>query len=110
MATDNDDIIQSTDDNDLPISITHERDTLIFDGKIEQDYRFLTYRFKGRDGEIGARMYLDEPWTVSITEPMNCAALDADVLAYLQKRFNVIRRLGGPDGYIDVWVKPKRRG
>jgi hypothetical protein len=96
----------TTDDDDLPLSITHARDTIIFDGKVKQDYRFLSYRFKGRDGEIVARMYLDEPRTVSITEPMNCEALDADILAYLQKRFNLIRRLGGPDGYIDMWVKP----
>jgi hypothetical protein len=69
-----------------------------------------TYRFNGRDGEIVARMYLDEPWIVSVTEPMNCETLDPDILAYLQKRFNLIRRLGGPNGYIDMWVKPKRDG
>jgi hypothetical protein len=97
-----------TEDDDLPLSITHSRDTIAFDGKIEQDYRFLNYRFKGRDGDIIARMYLDDPWTVSIIEPMNCETLDADILAYLQKRFNLIRRLGGPDGTIDMWVTPKR--
>jgi hypothetical protein len=98
------------DDDDLPIAITHSRDRVIFDGKVEQDYQFLTYRFKSRDGEIRARTYLDEPWTVSITEPMDCESLDADILAYLQKRFNLIRRLGGPDGYIDMWVRPKHGG
>jgi hypothetical protein len=68
-----------TEDDDLPLSITHSRDTIAFDGKIEQDYRFLNYRFKGRDGDIIARMYLDDPWTVSIIEPMNCETLDADM-------------------------------
>jgi hypothetical protein len=99
-----------TEDDDLPVSITHSRDTIIFDGKVEQDYRFLNYRFKGRDGDIIARMYLDDPWIVSIVEPMNCEPLDAHILAYLQSRFNEIRCFGGPDGYIDMWVKPKRGG
>jgi hypothetical protein len=82
--------VLSTDDDHLPLSITHSRDTIAFDGKIEQDYRFLDYRFKGRDGDIIARMYLDDPWTVSIIEPMNCETLDADIQAYLQKRFKLI--------------------
>jgi hypothetical protein len=99
-----------TTDDDLPLSITHSRDMIIFDGQIEQDYRFLNYRFKGRDGDIIARMYLDDPWTVSIIEPMNCETLDADILAYLQKRFNLIRCYAGPDGYIDMFAKPKRGG
>jgi hypothetical protein len=108
MTDGDDNICQSTNDDDLPIAITHSRDRIVFDGRVEQDYRFLTYRFKGRDREISARVYLDDPWIVSITEPMDCETLDADILAYLQKRFNLIRRLGGPDGYIDMWVKHKR--
>jgi hypothetical protein len=99
-----------TEDDDLPLSITHSRDTIAFDGKIEQDYRFLNYRFKGRNGDVIARMYLDDPWTVSIIEPMNCETLDADILAYLQRRFNLIRCYGGPDGYIDMLAKPKHGG
>jgi hypothetical protein len=87
-----DDGFNSTDDDLLPIGITHSRDMIIFDGKVEQDYRFLDYRFKGRDSDIVARMYLDDPWTVSIIEPMNCETLDADILAYLQRRFNLIDR------------------
>jgi hypothetical protein len=98
--------IDTADDNDLPASITHERHTIMFDGVIEQDYRFLVYRFKG---DIVARMYLDEPWTVSITEPIEWVADDATVLDYLKKRFNVIRQLGGPDGYRDIWCKKGRQ-
>jgi hypothetical protein len=55
-------------------------------------------------------MHLDEPWIVSIAAPMHCETLDADILAYLQKRFNLIRRLGGPDGYIHMWAKPSHGG
>jgi hypothetical protein len=102
--------VLSTDDDQLPIAITHSRDRIILSGTMQQDHRFLNYRFKGREGEIVARMYLDDPCTVSIVEPMNCDTLDADILAYLQRRFNLIRCFGGPDGYIDMWVKPKRGG
>jgi hypothetical protein len=101
--------IDTADDNDLPASITHERDTIIFDDVVEQDYRFLVYRFKGRSGEIVARMYLDDPWTVSVTEPIDWVADDAAVLEYLKRRFNVIRQLGGPDGYRDIWCKKCRQ-
>jgi hypothetical protein len=97
----------TTDDDDLPLSITHARDTIIFAGKVEQDYRFLIYRFKAEGSDVEARMYLDEPWTVSITTPVFDTAVPPDVLAYLKKRFNLVRQLGGPDGYADIWSKPK---
>jgi hypothetical protein len=95
----------TTDDDDLPISITHSRDTIMFAGKVEQDYRFLTYRFKGENREVEARMYLDEPWVVSVTTPIDWDASETEVLAYLKKRFNIIRQLGWPDGYIEIWSK-----
>jgi hypothetical protein len=94
-----------TDDDDLPLSITHSRDTIVFDGKLEQDYRFLTYRFQGPTGEIIARVYLDDVWDVSITQPMEEALLPENVMAYLQKRFRVIKQLGGSDGYRVIWRK-----
>jgi hypothetical protein len=97
----------TTDDDDLPLSIAHSRDTIIFAGKVEQDYRFLTYRFKAAGGDVEARMYLDDPWTVSITAPMLVTTLPPDVLGYLKKRFNLIKQLGGPDGYIEIWSKSK---
>jgi hypothetical protein len=101
--------ITTAEANDLPVSITHERDTIIFDGIIEQDYRFLVYRFKGHSRDIVARMCLFEPWTVSITEPIDWVDDDAAVLEYLKKRFNVIRLLGGPDGYREIWCKKSSR-
>jgi hypothetical protein len=91
------------DDNDLPLSIVHSRDTIIINGKVEQDYRFLNYKFTGG---VEARAYLDDIWEVSILAPMEGAAIDASVMAYLQRRFNVIKRLGGPEGYEIIWEKP----
>jgi hypothetical protein len=98
----------TTDDDHLPLSITHARDIIAFAGKVEQDYRFLTYRFKAEPEEIEARMYLDDPWAVSIVSPIDNVTIPHDVLAYLQKRFRLIRQPGGPDGYIEVWSKPSR--
>jgi hypothetical protein len=97
--------VWTTDDDDLPLSITHSRDMIFFDGKLEQDYRFLIYRFAAPDGVISARVYLDDMWQVSITEPLHIPALPDDVAAYLKKRFNVIKQLGGPEGYRIIWSK-----
>jgi hypothetical protein len=89
----------TTDDDDLPLSIRHQRDVIIFGGQVEQDYRFLTYRFASQDGEIEARAYLDDVWEVTIIAPIDMPALPADMMAYLQKRFHFIEQMGGPDGY-----------
>ncbi len=94
-----------TTDDDLPISIQHLRDIMIVDGKVEYDYRYLTYCFAAADGEIEARTYLDDIWEVSITAPIDLPSLPADVLAYLQRRFRLIKQLGGPDGYRIMWQK-----
>jgi hypothetical protein len=90
-------------DDELPISITHSRDTIVIDGNVEQDYRFLVYRFRGPDAEIFARTYLDDPWVVAITSPPFGSPLPTEVIAYLRKRFDVIRQLGGPEGYTELW-------
>jgi hypothetical protein len=98
-------VARSTDDDDaLPQSITHSRDTIIIDGTIDQDYRFLDYRF---EGGVEARMYLDDSWEVSITAPIE-GLPPAPVMAYLQRRFAVIKQLGGPDGYRILWEKAGR--
>jgi hypothetical protein len=105
QMSDTADVCQTTDDDDLPLSITHSRDTIIFAGKVEQDYRFLIYRFKAASGDVEARMYLDDPWTVSIITPMFVTTIPPDVLGYLKKRFNLIKQLGGTDGYTEIWSK-----
>ncbi len=93
-------------DDDLPLSITHSRYTIVFDGQVAQDYRFLNYRFNGPSGDITARAYLDDIWEISILGGAEPASLPKDVMAYLQRRFNVIKMLGGPDGYLTIWQKP----
>jgi hypothetical protein len=96
----------STRDDDLPVSIIHSRDTIVFGGNVEQDYRFLDYRFRAPDGEIVARVYLDDVWEVSIIEPIDGATLPDDVFQYLKSRFRVITLTGGPDGDRTLWRAP----
>jgi hypothetical protein len=93
----------SAGNSNLPLSITHERDTIEFDGQVEQDYRFLVYRFASNAGDIVARAYFDDPWTVSITQPTDGAPIESEVMEYLQQRFDEIRQLGGPNGYVTLW-------
>lgn len=90
----------STDEDDgLPFSIVHSRDTIVIDGQVDQDYRFLDYSF---EGGVTARMYLDDPWEVTITAPIDGPVPEA-VMAYLQRRFAIIRR-PGDEGYQVVWA------
>jgi hypothetical protein len=99
-------VITSTstdDDDDLPRSIHHLRDTVFIDGNVNQDYRFLVYTFEGGEGEIVARAYFDNPWEVSITSPMFGGVVDAPIIDYLKRRFNVIKQLGGSEGYTVIW-------
>jgi hypothetical protein len=98
-----------TDDDDLPLSITHSRDTVVFGGRLEQDYCFLSYRFRGTAADIVARVYLDDVWEVSITEPMGPVTLPDDVMIYLQSRFQVIKQLGGSNGYTTIWRKQGKK-
>jgi hypothetical protein len=103
--TDTTDGSDAPDDDSLPLSITHSRDTIVFGGKTEQDYRFLVYRFKGDAGEISARMYFDDPWSVSVFPVSADAPVDAPILDYLKRRFSRIQEFGGPEGYTVIWEK-----
>ncbi len=93
------------DDAPLQVQIEHHRDVIAFGGKVEQDYRFLKYSFAHSAGNVIARAYLDDIWEVSILEPQAIAAIPDDVLEYLKRRFNVIKQLGGPEGYTLIWKK-----
>jgi hypothetical protein len=93
------------EDDRLPLEILHKRDTIISEGKIEQDYRFLDYRFKGSTGEVSARMYLDDCWSVSVFGETEDMIIDNAILDYLKRRFRTIKRLGGPEGYTLLWEK-----
>lgn len=91
------------DDPEIAVVITHNRDLIAFDGKVEQDYRFLNYVFTEPTGNVEACMYLDDTRRIQITVPLVGTAVHVSVLAYLQRRFDHISQLGGPEGYITLW-------
>jgi hypothetical protein len=88
------------DDDDLPLSITHSRDSIVVDGVLEEDYRYLVYRFAG---DVVARAYLDDIDEVSILSPHDSPAIPEAVMRYLQRRFLKVNQLGGPQGYHVIW-------
>jgi hypothetical protein len=96
-------------DDDLPISIILSRDAIIFDDKLEQDYWFLTYRFRCPSGDILTRVYLNDVWEVSITEPTEVTLPTQTVIAHLQKHFRLIKQLGGANGYYVIWRQQGKR-
>ncbi len=89
----------STIDDDLPVSITHSHDIIVFDGRVEQSYNFLVYRFAG--GEV-ARAYQDNFGEVSFLHPQHPEPITPAVLAYVQARFHKIKQLGGREGYVQL--------
>jgi hypothetical protein len=94
------------DDPDVKVTITHDRDRLVFGGKVEQDYRFLTYRFPDKDGDVLATVYLDDTHIVRITEPVYGKSIPEGILFYMQRRFREIDQLGGSNGYVELWRAP----
>jgi hypothetical protein len=111
MSDDFSDCIFTADDPAIEVTIAHHRDRLVFGGKVEQDYRFITYRFSATDGAVSACMYLDDPRCVRITEPTYSAPIPETVLFYLKRRFRTIEQLGGHNGYARIWTwqPPKKR-
>ena len=89
-------VVWDTNDGLNP-TITHDRDLMMDDGQIEQDYRFLDYDF----GIIKARAYLDYPELVHV-ELGSQRALPADVALYLKSRFAEIKVMG-QEGYETIW-------
>lgn len=103
MNDDFDQCFFTRDDPEIAVTITHHRDVIAFGGKVEQDYRFLNYIFAHPAGDVEATMYLDNAWKVSVTVPPFGAAIPAEVIDYLKRRFTSVLQLGGPDGYAIVW-------
>jgi hypothetical protein len=93
------------DDPPLNVMIEHHRDTLAFGGKVEQDYRYLNYKFTHKSGDVEATTYLDDVWTCTIKVPVYPAPIPDEIMHYLQQRFNDVQQLGGSNGRVEIWKK-----
>jgi hypothetical protein len=111
MSDDFTDCIFTKDDPEIAVTITHHRDMLVFGGKVEQDYRFLTYVFPDAAGNVEARVYLDDTQNVQIIEPIYSKPIPDHILFYLQRRFRTIDQVGGSNGNVEIWkwTPPKKR-
>jgi hypothetical protein len=98
-------MMRTMDDPQLDVVIEHHRDVIAFDGRVEQDYRYLNYKFAHKECPVEATTYLDDVWICSVTVPPYPALIPQAVLHYLQQRFNVIRQLGGSSGHVEIWKK-----
>jgi hypothetical protein len=103
-----------TDDEDLPYKITHNRDIIYHEGKLEQNYNFIDYYFGDASDPLRARAYMDEneakiilPETTTIPETLSAARAQVDiaVLQYLQKRYRQISIMTA-QGYEYLWSVP----
>jgi hypothetical protein len=103
MDDDFNECIFTSDDPYIAVTISHERDKLVFGGKVEQDYRFMTYVFPDPAGTVEACMYLDDERNVTITLPLYPIPIPTPVLRYLQRRFHTIDQLGGSNGNVEIW-------
>ena len=111
-----DTVIYDTDDDIEPYLITHNRDQIRRGAGLEQDYNFIDYWFGDPANPIRARYYLRGDESVGIILPGGAGerlALDeirrrfpADVLCYLQRRFDRIEVLVA-DGYRELWARPE---
>ena len=103
MSDDFDQSFFTRDDPEIDVAISHDRDLIAFGGKVEQDYRYLNYVFSCPEGDVEARMYLDDAWKIKVTVPVFGGSIPGSVVDYLKRRFTSIWQLGGPDGYAVVW-------
>jgi hypothetical protein len=110
MDDDLSECIFTSDDPDITVTISHHRDKLVFGGKVEQDYRFLTYVFPDPADTVEACMYLDDERHVTITLPLYPTPIPSLILTYFQRRFQTIDQLGGSNGKVEIWKwKPSTR-
>jgi hypothetical protein len=111
MDDDFNECIFTSDDPEIAVTISHDRDMLMFGGKVEQDYRFITYAFPDPAGTVEACMYLDNERSVTITMPLYPKPIPPPILRYFQRRFQTIDQLGGANGTVEIWKwkPPKKR-
>ena len=85
----------------------------VFDGdQLTQRYNYVVYHFENGGHCYWARAYLEDidtaalfgPFDDRITRRPAASPMDADVLAYLQRRFQEIQTLGD-EGYKVTWSR-----
>lgn len=101
----------TTDDEVSPTKITHSRDIIYIDGRLEQDYNFIDYIFEDGLNAITARYYLDEN-EIKISFPdetptfssaeLAAAHIKPAILLYFKKRFRTISIVTS-EGYETLW-------
>ena len=91
-----------------PFSITHHREMMFDADELTQDYNYIDYHFGSPDAPIRARHYLLEN-RISLALPVVHGDVEeggrhvpADILAYLQRRFDMVELLT-QGGYQQLW-------
>ena len=92
-----------------PVRIEHRFAELIVDGRLEQRYNYIYYAFETEHAFYWARAYLEDANEVSVYGPFDLSTqktridspLDPEVIAYLKRRYPIVKRLG-PAGYARV--------
>ena len=101
----------SAADGEQPLRIEHGRDLILRGNAVEQDYNFIDYHFANEGRDLMARIYLHDPYSVSIRFPAATIPPDGvaarqmittPVMCYLQKRFGTMEALTR-DGYVPLW-------
>jgi len=97
--------VQDEADPISPVSIDHHVDEVWADkrgGTLREIYNFIDYHFEREGRYCRARMYLDDPSSVTVYGPFSARdslslvddhQLEADVLGYLGRRFGDVKRL-----------------
>jgi hypothetical protein len=108
-------VVYDTRDDIQPFRVAHDRDQIRRGANVEQDYNYVVYWFGDPSSPIQARYYLRNDEGVGVILPGDSARLSlaqarerfpADVLCYLQRRFDRIEVLVA-DGYRELWVRPQ---
>jgi hypothetical protein len=107
-------VTYDTADDIQPYLITHNRDQFRRGPDLEQDYNFIDYWFGDPASPIRARYYLRNEESVGVILPGDAGQrlslaevrerFPADVLCYLQRRFEKIEVLV-TDGYRELWAR-----
>jgi hypothetical protein len=106
------DVRLDEEDAIVPARIMHNSEQIWNGNSLEQNYNYLVYEFETDEHLYEARAYLDDIRTVSILgrydrarraqrEILTSEQVDPRILAYLRRRYRVIKILG-PTGYTPI--------